>query len=73
MKMIDNLFVLLPGVGAQGGSLHDVVSAFKDSGNPNYIINVSRALLYADSSVKFGESARAVLENYNSEITAILL
>jgi orotidine-5'-phosphate decarboxylase len=72
MNLIQQLYVLLPGVGAQGGSLEDVVKAFKNIGSKNFIINVSRALLYADNSSSFGDKARAVLDDYNSQIAAIL-
>lgn len=72
LKLIKQLPVLLPGVGAQGGSLEEVVNAFKNAGSGNFIINVSRALLYADNSENFGEAARSVLESYNSQIASIL-
>lgn len=72
MELIKQLYVLLPGVGAQGGSLEEVVKAFKNNNSKNFIINVSRALLYADNSHEFGEKAREVLENYNSQVAAIL-
>ena len=72
LDLIKQLPVLLPGVGAQGGSLEEVVNAFKNAGSRNFIINVSRALLYVDNSENFGEAARSVLESYNSQITSIL-
>jgi len=72
LELIKQIPVLLPGVGAQGGSLEEVVSAFKNAGSRNFIINVSRALLYADDTENFGEAARSVLENYNSQIASIL-
>ena len=62
------LFILLPGVGAQGGDLEGIVKAFKDNSNNNYIINVSRALIYADGTEKFAEVSRRVLEKYNNQI-----
>ncbi|MBU0475187.1 MAG: orotidine-5'-phosphate decarboxylase [Bacteroidetes bacterium] len=66
-----DLFVLLPGVGAQGGDLEGIVSAFKENKNNNYLINVSRALIYADSTEKFAEVGRNILENYNKIINEI--
>ncbi|MFA8343134.1 MAG: orotidine-5'-phosphate decarboxylase [Rhodothermaceae bacterium] len=72
MEIIGNLPVLLPGVGAQGGSLEDVVETFKTAGSRNFIINVSRGLIYADSSENFGAVTRAELEKYNKKIGEIL-
>ncbi len=68
----EDLLVLLPGVGAQGGDLEGIVRTFKEHSNNNYIINVSRALIYADSTEKFAEVSRKVLENYNQTIKDIL-
>ena len=66
-----SLPVLLPGVGAQGGSLAEVVKAFRTEGNQNFIINISRALLYTDPGINFGKAANALLNEYNAEINSI--
>lgn len=63
-----NLPVLLPGVGAQGGSLEDVVKIFNKSGNNSFIINVSRGIIYADNTEEFGKTARKKLIELNNEI-----
>lgn len=51
-------FLLVPGVGAQGGSLEDVCQygMTKDCG---LIVNSSRGIIYADSTENFAEAARA--------------
>ena len=52
-------FLLVPGVGAQGGNLADVSrAALNDQGG--LLVNVSRALLYASSGADFARSARQV-------------
>lgn len=63
-----DLFILLPGVGAQGGDLKGIVGTFKEHSNNNYIINISRALIYADGTKNFAEVSREALENYNNTI-----
>ena len=68
IQNFEDLLILLPGVGAQGGDLEGIVRTFKEHSNNNYIINVSRALIYADSTEKFAEVSRKVLENYNRTI-----
>jgi orotidine-5'-phosphate decarboxylase len=40
------LFMLIPGVGAQGGSLEDAVNFGVDSNRQSAVINVSRSLIY---------------------------
>jgi orotidine-5'-phosphate decarboxylase len=50
-------FLLVPGVGAQGGSLAEVV-AYGINDQCGLLVNSSRAIIYADSSVHFAEAAR---------------
>ncbi len=71
IENFNDLFILLPGVGAQGGDLEGIVKTFKNFNNNNYIINVSRSLIYADSSENFGIVCRKVLQDYNSIINTI--
>jgi orotidine-5'-phosphate decarboxylase len=56
-KWVPNHFLLVPGVGAQGGSLEDV---FKYGFNQDcgLIVNASRSILYASSGEDFAEKAR---------------
>lgn len=63
-----DLFILLPGVGAQGGDLKGIIKTFKQNSNNNYIVNVSRALLYADDSKDFAKISKQILLNYNKVI-----
>lgn len=51
-------FFLVPGVGAQGGTVHDVcVAAMSDFGG--LLINASRSILYASSGTDYIEKAEA--------------
>ncbi len=63
-----DLTVLLPGVGAQGGSLEEVVAAFKEKKRKNYLINVSRGIIYKSTGKDFDKAARQELIKYNSAI-----
>ena len=45
-----DLFLLIPGVGAQGGSLEDAVNLGVDGNRQSAVINVSRALIYPSGS-----------------------
>jgi orotidine-5'-phosphate decarboxylase len=53
-----DLSVLLPGVGAQGGNIDDVSSSFKSKKRKNYIINVSRGIIYKSNNKNFAEAAQ---------------
>ena len=72
IDLIGDLAVLLPGVGAQGGSLTDVAQTFHKAKRAHYLVNVSRALIYADDSREFGTAAAEVLKGYNAEIKQII-
>ncbi len=45
-----DLFLLIPGVGAQGGSLEDAVNFGVDGNRQSAVINVSRSLIYPSGS-----------------------
>lgn len=50
--------LLLPGVGAQGAKIEDIVPVFTANNFNRYLINFSRSLLYCDSSIRFFETVR---------------
>jgi orotidine-5'-phosphate decarboxylase len=61
-KMVPEHFLLVPGVGAQGGSLSEVAK-FGMNAQCGLLVNSSRAILYASSSSDFAEKAgEAALE-----------
>lgn len=64
-------FLLVPGVGAQGGSLEEVCKYGMNS-KCGLIVNSSRAIIYADSSEQFaqvaGEKAREVQQQMAAEL-----
>lgn len=68
IESFNSMPILLPGVGAQGGSLEDVVKSFLIVNKSNYLINVSRSLIYCDNSELFPESIHNNILNYNKII-----
>jgi orotidine-5'-phosphate decarboxylase len=50
---------LVPGVGAQGGDVKEIVAAGQTTDGTGLIISSSRAILYASRGVNFSEAARA--------------
>lgn len=71
-KIIPNHFLLVPGVGAQGGSLQDVCSngLNKDCG---LLINSSRGIIYASNGKDFAEAATESAKRLQQEMKEILL
>lgn len=54
--LIPETFLLVPGVGAQGGSLSDITHASANS-DLGLLVNSSRGIIYADSTESFAETA----------------
>jgi len=57
-EIVGSMPILVPGVGAQGGSLEEVMDAGKAAGPGRLLINVSRGILYASKDVNFAEKSR---------------
>lgn len=70
-KIIPNSFLLVPGVGAQGGSLQEVCK-YGMSENVGLLINSSRGIIYASNGLDFAEKARAEALKMQLEMSAIL-
>ena len=49
-RVAPELFFLIPGVGAQGGSLHESVALGTDANSQSALINVSRGIIYPEGS-----------------------
>lgn len=56
-KIVPNHFLLVPGVGAQGGSLEEVCK-YGMNKQCGLIVNSSRGIIYADKTENFAEGAR---------------
>lgn len=70
-KITPDHFYLVPGVGAQGGSLKEISEKAmnKDVG---LLVNVSRGIIYADSSESFAETAGKLAKEYQTEMKEYL-
>ncbi len=70
-KLLPDHFFLVPGVGAQGGSLQEISEKAmnKDIG---LLVNVSRAIIYASEKEDFAAEARAIAQQYQFEMKQYL-
>jgi len=64
-------FYLVPGVGAQGGSLKEISEKAMNS-ECGLLVNASRAVIYASASTDFAEKAREVAAEYQKEMASYL-
>ena len=55
-RIVPDHFLLVPGVGAQGGSLEEVCQ-YGMNDKCGLIVNSSRAIIYADATEQFAEKA----------------
>ncbi len=75
--IIPDHFLLVPGVGAQGGSLKDIsekgmltspVASAQGRGDVGLLVNASRAIIYASENEDFAEEAKAIAQQYQFEM-----
>ena len=70
-KIIPTHFLLVPGVGAQGGSLQEVAK-YGMTDECGLLINSSRQIIYASSETDFAEKAREEALKVQQEMSKIL-
>jgi orotidine-5'-phosphate decarboxylase len=70
-KIVPNSFLLVPGVGAQGGNLQDVCK-YGMSKNIGLLINSSRGIIYASNDQNFASSAKNKAKELQQEMEEIL-
>jgi len=70
-RISPNHFYLVPGLGAQGGSLKEISerAMIKDCG---ILVNSSRAIIYASEKEDFAEEARTIAQQYQFEMKEYL-
>lgn len=69
-RLAPNAPFLVPGIGAQGGNINDVIRYGCTKDGYGVLINASRSILYASSEKDFADAARAEAERLNSEINS---
>jgi len=67
-KIAPQHFYLVPGVGAQGGSLKEISEKAMTANDVGLLVNVSRAIIYASEKEHFATEARAIAEQYQKEM-----
>ena len=70
-KIIPNSFLLVPGVGAQGGSLQEVVK-YGINTNCGLLVNSSRGIIFADKTDKFAVVAKEEARKLQEEMGRLL-
>lgn len=74
-KVVPNHFLLVPGIGAQGGSLEEVCKYGMNS-TCGLIVNSSRAIIYADKTENFavvaGQEAQKVQQQMEAQLASLL-
>jgi orotidine-5'-phosphate decarboxylase len=70
-KIVPNSFLLVPGVGEQGGNLQDVCK-YGLTSNIGLLINSSRGIIYASNSDDFAHAAALKAKELQIEMELIL-
>jgi orotidine-5'-phosphate decarboxylase len=70
-KIVPDHFLLIPGVGAQGGSLEEVVK-YGINSKCGLLVNSSRAIIFADSSDNFSLTVASKAKEVRDEMSSYL-
>ena len=69
--IIPDAFLLVPGVGAQGGSLEEV-ARYGLNDNIGLLVNSSRGIIYASQGDDFAEAAATAAKNLQAQMAVLL-
>lgn len=69
-NLIPNHFLLVPGIGAQGGDLKSTLLAGRNN-KEGLLINASRSILYASSGPDFAQAAATEAKKLQSEMASL--
>jgi orotidine-5'-phosphate decarboxylase len=70
-NIVPDNFLLIPGVGAQGGSLEDA-ARYGMNDHCGLIVNASRSILYASADIDFADKARSEAFELQKEMESLL-
>lgn len=70
-EIIPNHFLLVPGVGAQGGSLQEVAKNGMNN-KCGLLVNSSRGIIYASQDVDFADEAKGAAQKVQQEMEVLL-
>lgn len=70
-KIVPDSFLLIPGIGAQGGNLEDVWKYGKNS-NVGLLVNSSRGIIYASSDENFAQAAMLKAKELQQQMEELL-
>ncbi len=67
-RIVGDMPLLVPGIGAQGGDVEAVLREGADSAGAGLMISSSRAILYASAEADFADAARAATQALRQQI-----
>ena len=71
-QVIPDMPFLVPGVGAQGGNLKEVLEFGRDKDGLGLLINVGRDILYQDSGKDFAQKSKQRAQEYVNEMSSLI-
>jgi len=67
-KTVGNMVILIPGIGAQEGTLEKTLKAGLNSNKTGLIINSSRSIIFTSAGENFAQKARETAQNLKDQI-----
>jgi len=69
---LPDLPFLVPGVGAQGGDLKEVVKFGRNKAGTGLIVNIGRDIIYTDDSKNFAQKVKDKAKSYVDEMSSLM-
>lgn len=73
LNLIGDLPLLIPGVGAQGGSIEEITKLLFSNKKYSFLINISRGIIQKSVGEDFAEAANVELQNLNKILAQSLV
>lgn len=70
-QVVGDMPLLVPGIGAQGGNVQEVLHCGQDQQGEGLVISSSRGIIFADSSPAFAQAAARAAQDAKDEINKI--
>ncbi len=67
-RIVGDMTLLVPGIGAQGGDIENTVKAGRNAKGAGMIINASRSIIFASKGTDFAEKSRKEAQTLRNEI-----
>jgi orotidine-5'-phosphate decarboxylase len=72
-RLAPDAILLVPGIGAQGGTIEELGAALGPTQAERVVVSVSRAIIHADTGAGFAAAARRQAQSFRDQLSMALV